>query len=102
MMGSRCYAFTAFAAISTISQLSLLKRKILTTPRYPLVSSLLVQSVATCSANKLSPEISFLDSKTAKDIDVSLMSNPGFSIDQLMELAGIFLLHKMQMFIYFN
>ena len=30
----------------------------------------------------------FINSQIAKDIDVSLMSVPGFSIDQLMELAG--------------
>lgn len=33
--------------------------------------------------------ISYLDSKTSKEIDNKLMSSPGFSVDQLMELAGL-------------
>jgi hydroxyethylthiazole kinase-like uncharacterized protein yjeF len=41
---------------------------------------------SSCSDKHL---ISYLDAKTSKEIDVKLMSSPGFSIDQLMELAGL-------------
>lgn len=36
----------------------------------------------------LRSSVSFLDAQTAQAIDVKLMNTPGFSIDQLMELAG--------------
>lgn len=36
-----------------------------------------------------SHDVSFIDSDAAKAIDETLMSTPGFSIDQLMELAGL-------------
>jgi hypothetical protein len=32
--------------------------------------------------------LTYVDSSLAKEIDIKLMSSPGFSIDQLMELAG--------------
>jgi NAD(P)H-hydrate repair Nnr-like enzyme with NAD(P)H-hydrate epimerase domain len=34
-------------------------------------------------------KLSFIDSTTAKDIDDKLMSDLGFKLEQLMELAGI-------------
>ena len=36
-----------------------------------------------------SSEAGFIDSRTAKLVDELLMQSPGFSIDQLMELAGL-------------
>ena len=33
--------------------------------------------------------ISYLDATSARDIDIKLMKSPGFSLDQLMELAGL-------------
>ena len=33
--------------------------------------------------------VSYLDQESAINVDVDLMSTPGFSIDQLMELAGL-------------
>jgi hydroxyethylthiazole kinase-like uncharacterized protein yjeF len=41
-------------------------------------------------ADNSSPySISYLDAKKSKEIDEKLMTSPGFSIDQLMELAGL-------------
>jgi hydroxyethylthiazole kinase-like uncharacterized protein yjeF len=34
------------------------------------------------------PEISYIDNTVAKQVDEMLMTSPGFTIDQLMELAG--------------
>lgn len=46
--------------------------------------------VATNAINSISAErnISYINAEVAKAIDEALMSSPGFSIDQLMELAG--------------
>eukprot|EP00457_Paulinella_chromatophora_P010694 gb/GEZN01010806.1/.p1 GENE.gb/GEZN01010806.1/~~gb/GEZN01010806.1/.p1 ORF type:complete len:275 (-),score=28.30 gb/GEZN01010806.1/:385-1179(-) len=38
---------------------------------------------------KTEPELRFLGQKEAQDLDVELMSTSGFSLDQLMELAGL-------------
>jgi hydroxyethylthiazole kinase-like uncharacterized protein yjeF len=40
-------------------------------------------------ADTSSTLLSYLDAKTSKEIDEKLMTSPGFSIDQLMELAGL-------------
>ena len=42
-----------------------------------------------CSALPDKMNYDFIDSQVAKDIDLELMTKPGFSIDQLMELAGL-------------
>jgi NAD(P)H-hydrate epimerase len=38
---------------------------------------------------KAFPRVSYIDSATAKKVDELLMAQPGFSLDQLMELAGL-------------
>ena len=45
-------------------------------------------SVKFCKIN-MESEISYINSSIAKQIDETLMQQPGFSIDQLMELAGL-------------
>ena len=57
------------------------------------------RSLSSCSSSsnqitsqitsQITPQISYLNSKISKEIDDKLMFSPGFSLDQLMELAGL-------------
>ncbi|CAM9895895.1 unnamed protein product [Discosporangium mesarthrocarpum] len=40
-------------------------------------------------AGAANPQVSLLSARNAAALDVDLMSTPGFSVDQLMELAGL-------------
>jgi hydroxyethylthiazole kinase-like uncharacterized protein yjeF len=54
------------------------------------VSTRLLTTHAVSTVPKVSlSSVSFLDATTARRIDEELMKQPGFSIDQLMELAGL-------------
>ena len=84
-----CLAFTTLAAYSALTTQSFF-RKSSVQPR--VWSSLFHGSPTFASAMGLPDNvksISFLDASSAKNIDIKLMKMPGFTLDQLMELAGI-------------
>jgi hypothetical protein len=104
------YASISITAIATISiGVPFVKMRKPQLKQYSfLMSSLLLQSTAYCTSVSPSPhassegsprsaslsiqdtdKLSFIDSTTAKDIDDKLMSDLGFKLEQLMELAGI-------------
>ncbi|CAJ1942752.1 unnamed protein product [Cylindrotheca closterium] len=81
---------TAFLGRSTPS-----RKAILATSGLVTLSSALGQTTSTtsCTAGKMSYtteiETGYLNADNAYDLDVELMSQPGFSLEQLMELAGL-------------
>lgn len=78
-----------------LSQNKSLRKTILATSGLVALSSVVGQTTTTtsCTAGKMSYtteiETGYLNAADAYDLDVALMSQPGFSLEQLMELAGL-------------
>jgi hypothetical protein len=81
-----CVTLTTIAAFSALSSQNFFRQS---TGRSRILSSFFHTSTfASAMALPNTKQLSFLDASSAKDIDVKLMKSPGFSLDQLMELAG--------------
>lgn len=87
MFSKCCITITTIAAFSTLSSHNIFRQSNGKSSR--LLSSF-VHSATLASAMAMPnmKTLSYLDASSAKDIDAKLMKSPGFSLDQLMELAG--------------
>ncbi|CAE7835142.1 unnamed protein product, partial [Symbiodinium microadriaticum] len=82
-----CLALTTLAAYSSLTSQNIYRKG---SNRPILFRSFSHASCFGVSAAESAPKtVSFLDATSAKSIDVKLMNSPGFTLDQLMELAGL-------------
>mmetsp|Transcript_22486 Transcript_22486/g.32832 ORF Transcript_22486/g.32832 Transcript_22486/m.32832 type:complete len:450 (-) Transcript_22486:241-1590(-) len=84
----RNLTITALAAVTAISSQGFTK-KTNSKLRLGAFMSIFIPRMSFMASASPDSTLSYLDASQAKDIDVQLMSSPGFSIDQLMELAGL-------------
>jgi NAD(P)H-hydrate epimerase len=90
MNRSRSYlAITAIATFSALSSQIYFRKNQSRIRLASIVGASLLGRAISHSQGVTPPRFKYLDALTAKDIDIKLMSTPGFSLDQLMELAGL-------------